>query len=104
MNVHFQIQPYPPFLIIYRIEWIIPELSTNQELPKAQRIDNPPRLLTLKQASAYLGLSLWAMRERVWAGKIPYCQFESLDKSGKLVRGRKIYLDRTDLDKFIEAN
>lgn len=54
-----------------------------------------PRLLTLKQAAEYLGLTLWAMRERVWAGDIPVIRFP---------KGRKMYIDSHDLDDFIAQN
>ena len=54
-----------------------------------------PRLLPLKQAAEYLGLSVWAMRERIWAGQIPVVQFP---------RGRKQYIDRRDIDAFIQDN
>ena len=61
-----------------------------------QRIVNPlPRLLTLKQASDYLGLTVWALRERIWNGQLPVLQFPG---------GRKQYLDRNDLESFIERN
>ena len=57
---------------------------------------NPlPRLLTLRQASEYLGLTVWALRERIWNGQLPVLQFPG---------GRKQYLDRNDLDGFIERN
>jgi excisionase family DNA binding protein len=64
---------------------------------KTQRISNPtsPRLLTIPKAAEYLGLTKWAMRERVWAGQIPYVQFPG---------GRKIYIDVSDLEAFIEKN
>jgi hypothetical protein len=61
---------------------------------KAQRIDNP-RLLPLKDAAAWLGLTTWAMRERIWAGQIPVVQFPG---------GRKQYIDRQDLESFIFQN
>jgi len=70
-------------------------ISINQELPAAHGISNPARLLTLREASRFLGLTVWALRERVWAGAIPYLQFPG---------GRKIYLDREDLEKFIQGN
>jgi hypothetical protein len=54
-----------------------------------------PRLLPLKQAAEYLGLTVWALRERIWAGALPVVQFPG---------GRKQYLDVRDLDGFIETN
>jgi hypothetical protein len=60
----------------------------------AQGILNP-RLLSLKDAASWLGLSVWAMRERIWAGQIPVVQFPG---------GRKMYVDRIDMEKFIDRN
>ena len=59
------------------------------EKKTSQRIANPngPRLLTLKKAGEYLGLTTWAMRERVWAGDIPVIRFPG---------GRKMYIDVRD--------
>jgi hypothetical protein len=63
----------------------------------AQRIPNPtlPRLLPLKRAAEYLGLTTWAMRERVWSGDIPVVRFNG---------GRKMFIDVQDLDAFICRN
>jgi predicted site-specific integrase-resolvase len=60
----------------------------------AQGIGNP-RLLPLKDAAQWLGLTVWAMRERIWAGQIPVVQFPN---------GRKQYIDIMDLEKFIQKN
>jgi predicted site-specific integrase-resolvase len=54
-----------------------------------------PRLLSLKEAANWLGLSIWAMRERVWAGDIPVVRFKG---------GRKIYVDVQDAEKLIRDN
>jgi hypothetical protein len=54
-----------------------------------------PRLLPLKDAAQWLGLTVWAMRERIWAGQIPVVQFPG---------GRKQYIDTKDLEAFIEKN
>jgi hypothetical protein len=54
-----------------------------------------PRLLALKDAALYIGLSVWAMRERIWAGQIPVVKFPG---------GRKMYVDIGDLQRFIEEN
>jgi hypothetical protein len=61
---------------------------------KAQGISNP-RLLTLKDAAQWLGLTVWAMRERIWGGQIPVVQFPG---------GRKQYIDVQDLEVFIKKN
>jgi len=63
----------------------------------AQRISNPmsPRLLPLKKAAEYLGLTVWAMRERIWAGQIPVIQFPG---------GRKQFVDTNDLEAFIQKH
>jgi hypothetical protein len=49
---------------------------------------NGPRLLPLKKAAEYIGLTEWAMRERIWSGQIPFVRFPG---------GRKIYIDTNDL-------
>jgi len=63
----------------------------------AECIDNAqgPRLLTLKAAAGWLGLTIWAMRERIWAGDIPVIKFPG---------GRKMFIDRNDLEAFINTN
>jgi len=53
------------------------------------------RLYTLKEAACYLGRTDWSMRELIWAGAIPVVKPEG---------GRKIYLDKVDLDNFIDKN
>jgi hypothetical protein len=54
-----------------------------------------PRLLPLKQAAEWLGLTVWALRERIWAGQIPVVQFPG---------GRKQFIDTQDLEAFISDN
>lgn len=53
------------------------------------------RLLPLKSATEWLGLTDWAMRERIWAGQIPIVRFPG---------GRKMYLDIQDLETLIHEN
>jgi len=67
------------------------------EKKSAQGINNPqgPRLLTLKAAAELLGLTVWGLRERIWAGQIPVVRFPG---------GRKMFVDRLDLEKFILEN
>ena len=70
----------------------------NKTVTKAQRIHYPkhsPRLLPLKDAAAWLGLTVWAMRERIWAGEIPVVKFPG---------GRKMFIDTQDLEALIQNN
>ena len=62
-----------------------------------ERVQNPirPRLLPIKTAAEYLGLTVWALRERIWAGDLPVVKFPG---------GRKQYLDVHDLETFIQNN
>lgn len=70
---------------------------TGIELQKAQGIRNPmsKRLYTLKEAAEYLGRSEWGMRDLIWKQVIPVV---------KQPMCRKIYLDVSDLDAFIDKN
>ena len=43
------------------------------------------RLYSIKEASVYIGRSVWALREMLWAGKMPYVK-----------DGRRILLDIND--------
>ena len=54
-----------------------------------------PRLLPLKKAAEYLGLTVWSMRETIWAGDIPVIRFPG---------GRKMFIDVLDLEDFIKRN
>lgn len=67
------------------------------EKKTARWIANPmsPRLLPLKDAANWLGLTVWGMRERIWAGDIPVVRFPG---------GRKMFIDVRDLEGFIERN
>lgn len=71
-------------------------LLKSEEEKVGKRIDSPlPRLLTIKQTSQFLGLTTWAVRERIWAGQLPVVTFPG---------GKKQYLDRDDLESFIQKN
>ena len=52
-------------------------------------------LLPIKQAAKWLGLTVWRLRERIWAGQIPVVQFPG---------GRKMFIDVKDLEAFIQKN
>ena len=51
------------------------------------------RLYSIKEASVYLGRTVWAVREMIWAGKISYIK-----------DGRRILVDILDMEKWIEQN
>lgn len=69
----------------------------NRTFEKAQGISNPmsPRLLPLKDAARYIGLTVWGLREAVWRGDIPVVRFPG---------GRKQFIDVRDIEAFIERN
>ena len=73
------------------------QVDENRVKKTIQKIDNPnnSRLLPLKEAASFLGLTVWAMRERIWSGDIPVIQFPG---------GRKMYIDSHDLESFINKN
>ena len=73
------------------------ELSGNRSKKLAQRINNPmrPRLLTIKKAAEYLGITEWGMRTLIWKGLVPSIRYPD---------GRKIFVDVTDLDSYVEHN
>lgn len=58
-----------------------------------------PRLLDVRGAAAYLGVSTWTLRELVSRGVLPRVRVP-LPASGEL---RKVLLDREDLDRLVEA-
>ena len=51
------------------------------------------RLYSIKEAAIYLGRSVWAVREMLWAGKIPFVK-----------DGKRILIDISDMEKWIEKN
>jgi excisionase family DNA binding protein len=53
----------------------------------------PPRLLTVDQAAVYLGRTREAVQHLVSSGKIPTVRTD-----------RRVFLDRLDLDKWIDDN
>lgn len=70
----------------------------NQQDIKAQRIDSPQRLLpkrlySIKEGAFYLGRSIWAVREMLWAGKMPYVK-----------DGKRILIDINDMNEWIDRS
>ena len=65
---------------------------------KTQGISNPPRtmqkrLYSIKEGAIYLGRSVWAVREMLWAGKMPYVK-----------DGKRILIDIQDMDAWIDQS
>ncbi len=72
--------------------------SIKQQDRKAQRINNPKcslqkRLFNIQEGAVYLGRSVWAVREMLWAGKMPFVK-----------DGKRILLDIYDMDQWIDEN
>ncbi|OPY81454.1 MAG: Helix-turn-helix domain protein [Syntrophorhabdus sp. PtaU1.Bin153] len=53
----------------------------------------PKRLYNIEEASIYLGRTVCALREMLWAGKLPFIK-----------DGKRILLDIKDMDAWIERN
>ena len=51
------------------------------------------RLYSIKEAGIYLGRTQWAVREMLWAGKLPFIR-----------DGRRILIDIRDMDEWIEKS
>jgi excisionase family DNA binding protein len=51
------------------------------------------RLYSVQDASVYLGRSVCAIREMIWAGKLPYVK-----------DGRRTFLDIQDMNEWIDCN
>ncbi len=51
------------------------------------------RLYSVSETGTYLGRTVCAIREMIWAGKLPYVRID-----------RRIFLDVKDLDAFIGQN
>jgi len=72
--------------------------NRNQEVKKAQWIDNPmpplpKRLYSIKESAVYLGRTPCAVREMLWKGKIPYVK-----------DGARNLIDIYDMDEWIDRN
>ena len=64
------------------------------EMKTVTPIDTPAkRLLSVVEAANYLSVSVWSIREYIWAGKLPVVRF-----------GRRTLLDKQDLDTWINFN
>ncbi len=60
----------------------------------SRALDSPshaPRLLSVKDAAVYLGVSPWTIRSLGWSREIPEVKI-----------GRRVLYDREDLDRYID--
>jgi len=73
------------------------EKTTNQERDKKRMGMGEKKLLTVEEASLYLGIPAWTLRAKIWHREIPFV------KSGSGRRSR-VYFDRKDLDEWIEKS
>lgn len=66
------------------------------------KVERPKkRLYSIPEAAEYLGLSIWSIRERIWAGHLPYIKPDPIEPDKK---GRRILLDIQDLDQWVETH
>ena len=66
-------------------------VTPESQPPTRHRAPASRRLLSIAQASEYLSLSTWTIREMTWRGDLPHIRC-----------GRRILLDIYDLDEWIE--
>lgn len=73
--------------------------AKSQEKKEGQRIDNQhsqhtlKRLFSIQEAAIYLGMGVFTVRSLIWAKELDFFRI-----------GRRMLLDRADLDKFIEKH
>lgn len=76
--------------------------TTTVETPDTEK----PRLLSMRQAAAYLGCSFWTARDYVIQGLLPSVDMPPLaPRRGSRRRKtlRRVLIDRADLDAFIAS-
>lgn len=79
--------------------------ATNTTTDHLQLAEPKPRLLSMRQAAAYLGFSFWTTRDYVLQGILPAVNMPPLRaRRGERQRPtlRRVLIDREDLDTFIE--
>ena len=54
--------------------------------------DLSPRCLTIQAAAEYLSVAVWAVREMIWRGELPFVKV-----------GKRFVIDRSDLDAWIDG-
>jgi excisionase family DNA binding protein len=64
---------------------------SNSTSGPASTVQVVPRLLTIKQAAAYLSCAVWQVRTLLWSKEIAHIKL-----------GKKFLIDRNDLDLFVD--
>jgi hypothetical protein len=84
---------------------VAPELASTRAVRPGTVVeadDAAARLMNLRQAGRYLGLSYWSTRDLVAAGTIPSVRVPCpRARDGQVMR--RILIDRQDLNRLIEA-
>ena len=65
----------------------------------------PARLLSLRQAALYIGVSFWTLRDWLAAGHLPTIKLPPLrPREGDRAKPtlRRVLIDRRDLDAFVD--
>lgn len=81
-------------------------LTHDTETNTDEATTEKPRLLSMRQAAAYLGCSFWTARDYVIQGLIPSVDMPPLaPRPGSRRRKtlRRVLIDRADLDAFIAS-
>ena len=73
-----------------RIISVAPE--NHKKMGKPSERENK-RLYSINEAAVYLGRSVWALREMLWAGKMPHVR-----------DGKRILVDIKDMDTWIDKS
>jgi hypothetical protein len=76
-----------------------------EDSPRVGVLLPSPRLLNLRQAAAYLGVSFWSVRDFVLAGFLPTVSLPPLrarEGERRKANLRRVLIDRSDLDAFSE--
>ena len=82
------------------------ETLTNESGTTDTPVADKPRLLSMRQAAAYLGCSFWTARDYVIQGLIPSVDMPPLaPRPGSRRRKtlRRVLIDRADLDAFVAS-
>jgi excisionase family DNA binding protein len=72
---------------------MVNQQDTKGHLITYQTHPTPKRLYSLKEGAVYLGRTVGAVREMLWAGKMPFVK-----------DGKRILIDIQDMNEWIDRN